>query len=173
MRLTDEGITIISERSESSSFVRVLCGEFTIPVDGLLQGDVSLVEVAGRTYQVWSPSEILDAVQQREELFATAYPGGVAIPHPRNPLPDAHGESVLAFGRTLSGIPFGGAHGQMSDLFFFVLCKDSKSHLAILARLGRMLQSDGFLDELRERHDSVAAYDFICQTDEQVARLDN
>ena len=146
-----------------------------IPLEARTKRSVleSLVEVAGRTYHVWSPSEILDAVQQREELFATAYPGGVAIPHPRNPLPDAHGESVLAFGRTLSGIPFGGAHGQMSDLFFFVLCKDSKSHLAILARLGRMLQSDGFLDELRERHDSVAAYDFICQTDEQIASLDN
>lgn len=132
----------------------------------------SLVEVAGRTYQVWSPSDILDAVQQREDLFATAYPGGIAIPHPRNPLPEAHGESILAFGRTLSGIPFGGANGKLTDMFMLVLCRDSKSHLAILARLGRMLQSEGFIEELREKHDSMAAYDFICQTDEQIAGLD-
>ncbi|MDA0590523.1 MAG: PTS sugar transporter subunit IIA [Planctomycetota bacterium] len=132
----------------------------------------ALVEVAGGTYQVWSPSEILAAVQQREELFATAYPGGIAIPHPRNPLPDAHGESILAFGRTYSGIPFGGAHGALTDLFFLVLCRDSKSHLAILARLGRILQVEGFLDELREKPDSNSTYDLICQTDEQVASLD-
>ena len=132
----------------------------------------ALVEVAGGTYQVWSPSEILAAVQQREELFATAYPGGIAIPHPRNPLPDAHGESILAFGRTYSGIPFGGAHGALTDLFFLVLCRDSKSHLAILARLGRILQVEGFLEDLREKPDSNSTYDLICQTDEQVASLD-
>lgn len=146
-----------------------------VPLDARTKRSVleSLVEVAGRTYQVWSPSEILAAVQQREEAFATAYPGGIAIPHPRNPLPDAHGESLLAFGRTFSGIPFGGAHGELTDLFFFVLCRDSRSHLAILARLGRMLQVEGFVDELREKQDSMAAYDWICQTDEQVASLSN
>lgn len=132
----------------------------------------SLVEVAGGTYQVWSPSDILEAVQQREELFATAYPGGIAIPHPRNPLPDAHGESILAFGRTFSGIPFGGAHGALTDIFFLVLCRDSKSHLAILARLGRMLQADGFIDELREQDDAMSTYELICRTDEQIASLD-
>jgi len=132
----------------------------------------SLVEVAGRTFQVWSPSEILNAVQQREEIFSTAYAGGVAIPHPRNPLPDAHGESILAFGRTLSGIPFGSGQGELTDLFFLVLCRDSRSHLAILARLGRMLQLDDFVDELREKQDSMAAYDLICRTDEQIATLD-
>lgn len=132
----------------------------------------SLVEVAGRTFQVWSPSEILAAVQQREEILPTAFSRGVAIPHPRNPLPDAHGESIVAFGRTLSGIPFGGAHGELTDLFFLVLCRDSRSHLAILARLGRMLQSEGFIEQLREKHDSMSAYDLICQTDENIASLD-
>jgi PTS system nitrogen regulatory IIA component len=159
----------------------------TLPVSSILQPETvrvpleartkrsvleSLVEVAGGTFQVWSPSELLAAVQQREELFATAYPGGIAIPHPRNPLPEALGESILAFGRTLSGIPFGGAHGALTDMFFLVLCRDSKSHLAILARLGRMLQADGFIDELREKHDSMSAYDLICQTDEAIAGLD-
>ncbi|MFP6762751.1 MAG: PTS sugar transporter subunit IIA [Planctomycetaceae bacterium] len=132
----------------------------------------SLVEVAGRTFQLWSPSQILTAVQQREEVFSTAYPGRIAIPHPRNPLPEAHGESILAFGRTLSGIPFGGSQGELTDLFFLVLCRDSRSHLAILARLGRMLQRVDFVDELREKQDSMAAYDLICQTDEQIASLD-
>ena len=132
----------------------------------------SLVEVAGRTFQVWSPSEVLTAVQQREEIFTTAYSGGIAIPHPRNPLPEAHGESILAFGRTLSRIPFGGVQGELTDLFFLVLCRDSRSHLAILARLGRMLQLVDFVDELREKQDSMAAYDLICQTDEQIARFD-
>jgi PTS system nitrogen regulatory IIA component len=132
----------------------------------------ALVEVAGRSRQIWSPSEILKAVQQREEIFATAYAGGVAIPHPRNPLPDAQGESVIAFGRTSSGIPFGAPHGGLSDLFFLVLCRDSKSHLQILARLGRILQLRGFLNALREVDDAQTAYEFLKNADEEVAGQD-
>lgn len=132
----------------------------------------SLVEVAGRTWQVWSPSDVLKAVQQREELFSTAYAGGVAIPHPRNPLPDAHGESLIAFGRTMSGIPFGAQSGGLTDLFFLVLCTDSKSHLQVVARLGRMLQLPGFIESLRESGEAQATYEIICRTEEEVAAQD-
>jgi len=132
----------------------------------------SLIELAGNTWQVWSPSDILKAVQQREELFSTAYAGGVAIPHPRNPLPEAHGESLIAFGRTMTGIPFGSPTGELTDLFFLVLCQDSKSHLQVLARLGRMLQRPDFIDRLRTCEDSETAYRLICRTEADVAAQD-
>tara|TARA_R110002072_G_scaffold99008_1_gene217914 strand:+ start:4692 stop:5408 length:717 start_codon:yes stop_codon:yes gene_type:complete len=132
----------------------------------------ALLEVAGGTWQIWSPSDILTAIQQREELMPTAYAGGVAIPHPRNPLPDAHGESIIAFGRTMSGIPFGAPHGGLTDLFFLVLCKDSKSHLQVLARLGRMLQLPELTEQLRETEDPRSAYEIICETERQIAAQD-
>ena len=146
----------------------------SVPLEARTKRSVleSLVETAGGTWQVWSPSEILKAVQQREELFSTAYAGGLAIPHPRNPLPDAHGESLIAFGRTMTGIPFGAPNGGLTDLFFLVLCRDSKSHLQVLARLGRMLQSSGFVDQLRETSDSQATFQLICETEEQIATQD-
>lgn len=145
-----------------------------VPLKGKTRRSVleELVEVAGRTWQVWSPSEILKAVQDREELLATAYPGGVAIPHPRNPLPNAHGQSIVAFGRSYSGIPFGAAHGGMTDLFFLVLCIDTKSHLQIVARLGRMLQLPEFLDQLRDSDDAESTYAAICAADEVVSQQD-
>jgi len=132
----------------------------------------SLLEAAGGTWQIWSPSDILTAIQQREELMPTAYAGGVAIPHPRNPLPDAQGESIIAFGRTMTGIPFGAPHGGLTDLFFLVLCKDSKSHLQVLARLGRMLQLPAFGEQLRDTEDSQTAYGIICETERQIAGQD-
>lgn len=132
----------------------------------------SLLELAGETWQIWSPSEILTAIQQREELMSTAYAGGVAIPHPRNPLPEAHGESIIAFGRTMTGIPFGAPHGGLTDLFFLILCQDSKSHLQVLARLGRMLQLPEFIVRLRETQDSQSAYDIICETENLIAAQD-
>lgn len=128
----------------------------------------SLIEVAGRTWQIWSPADVLQAVQQREEVMATGFESGVAIPHPRNPLPDAYGQSLIAFGRTLSGIPFGAPKRQLTDLFFLVLCRDSRTHLHVLSRLGRILQLPGFVDELREAEDSRRAYETICSADEQL-----
>lgn len=129
----------------------------------------SLIEVAGRTWQIWSPSEILKAVQEREELFSTAYSGGVALPHPRNPLPDAHGESLIAFGRTPSGIPFGAENGSLTDLFFLVLSHDTQQHLQIIARLGRIFQLPNFLDQLREQPDARNTYDLIAGADAEIS----
>jgi PTS system nitrogen regulatory IIA component len=128
-----------------------------------------LIEVAGRTWQVWEPAALLQAVLQREEVLSTAFDNGVAIPHPRTPLPQALGESIIAFGRTYSGIPFGGPKRSLTDMFFLVLCRDSRTHLLALARLGRMLQLPDFVDELRSAPDSASAYEVICRADQKVA----
>lgn len=124
-----------------------------------------LVEVAGRTWHVWEPATVLKAVRERENAMSTAFDNGVAIPHPRNPLPDALGQSVIAFGRTFAGIPFGAARGRLSDLFFLVLCRDTRTHLQVLARLGRLLQLPDFLDSLRQAEDSLSAYEIIRAAD--------
>jgi mannitol/fructose-specific phosphotransferase system IIA component (Ntr-type) len=77
-----------------------------------------LVKLAEQSWQVYDADTILAAIRAREELASTALPAGVAIPHPRRPLPSALGESVLAFGSTTSGIPFGAPLGGLTDLFF-------------------------------------------------------
>lgn len=155
----------------------------TIPVSSLLAPELvqvpleartkrstveSLIEVAGRTWQVWEPAAIFEAVMAREEVLSTAFDTGVAIPHPRTPLPNAAGENLIAFGRTFSGIPFGGPKRTLTDLFFLVLCRDSRTHLLVLARLGRMLQMPGFIDQLRTCDDSPSAYCAICEMDEKI-----
>ena len=113
---------------------------------------------------------MLQAVREREAAFSTGFDNGVAIPHPRNPLPEALGESVMAFGRTLSGIPFGAPKGQLTDLFFLVLCRDASTHLQVLARLGRLIQLPEFLETLRGADESRAAYEVICRADETIGR---
>jgi PTS system nitrogen regulatory IIA component len=131
----------------------------------LLEG---LIEVAGRTWKIWQPAAILKAVQEREEFMSTAFGNGVAVPHLRHPLPDALSESVIAFGRTLGGIPFGAPDNSTTDLFFLVLCRDTRTHLHALARLGRMIQSPGFLEGLREAPDSRSAYEWITAADQRI-----
>ena len=124
-----------------------------------------LVEVAGRTWQLYDGSAVFQAVRERENSSSTAFPGGVAIPHPQNRMPDAVGESLIAFGRTESGIPFGGPRRELTDLFFLVLARDPNTHLKVLARLGRLFQQEGFLENLRAAPDAVSAYNVIIDAD--------
>ena len=141
-----------------------------IPLDAGTRPAVlqALIEVAGRTWQVWDPASILKAVKEREDVMSTGFENGIAIPHPRNPLPDAVGQSIIAFGKTLSGIPFGAPGRQLTDLFFLVLARDAATHLQILARLGRLLQRQGFVDDLRQTESGPKAYELIVRTDEQI-----
>lgn len=129
----------------------------------------SLVEVAGRTWQVWEPAVLLQAILEREEVLSTGFDSGVAMPHPRNPQPQALGCSLIAYGRTLSGVPFGAPRGRLSDIFFLVLCRDARTHLAALARLGRLLQMPGFIDDLREAADSASSFDVLIAADRRLS----
>jgi PTS system nitrogen regulatory IIA component len=118
---------------------------------------------------VWEPAVILKAVQEREQLMPTAFNSGVAFPHPRQPLPDALGQSLVAFGRTLSAIPFGATNNSAADCFFLILCRDTKTHLQVLARLSRMVQLPDFLPSLRAADCSATAYEVILAAERQLS----
>jgi PTS system nitrogen regulatory IIA component len=108
------------------------------------------VSLAENSWQIYDPNALLTAIRQREELGTTALDSGVAIPHPHRPLSaKAQGEAVIAFARTSQGIPFGAPDGGLTDLFFLVSCRDSITHLRVLARLSRLMLRPGCLDELR------------------------
>jgi len=121
----------------------------------------TLVATAERSWQIYDPGAILDAIRTREEMSSTALSSGVAIPHPRRPLPNAVGDSVIAYGRTGSGIPFGGAEGTLTDIFFLILSHDERVHLQILARLSRLLLRPQFVDELRAADTTSATFQLI------------
>lgn len=166
-----EGSLQSSELQIEVPVTTLLKPEFVqVPLEARTKRSVleGLVEIAGRTWQVWEPAKVLAAVQEREEALSTAFPGGIAVPHPRNPLPQCLGASVVAFGKTSSGVPFGGTTGGLTDLFFLVLCRDSRTHLQVLARLGRMIRQPGLLDALRETESSSSAYELICDADRSI-----
>ena len=76
----------------------------------------AMVRLAEQSWQVYDPDAVLQAVQSREERGSTAQENGVAVLHPHRPLTDALGESVMAFGRTAGGVPFGAPRGGLTDL---------------------------------------------------------
>jgi PTS system nitrogen regulatory IIA component len=127
-----------------------------------------LVNLAEQSWQVYDPAAVLDAVRQREELASTALPTGVAIPHPRRPLPAALGESIMAYARTSTGIPFGAPRGALTDIFFLICCRDDRTHLRVLARLTRLFLRPGFLDELRAAETPAESWDKIVTAEQQL-----
>jgi PTS system nitrogen regulatory IIA component len=129
-----------------------------------------LVQLAEQSWLVYDPEGILNAVRQREEMGSTALPSGIAIPHPHRPLPNALGDDVIAFGRTVSGIPFGGEYGGLTDLYFLVLCRDYSKHLRALARLSRLFLRPNFIHDLRAAESARAVMELIEKTETELMR---
>jgi PTS system nitrogen regulatory IIA component len=104
--------------------------------DGVIR---ALVEIADQAGLVYDRPRLIEEIRHREDLCPTALAPGVALPHPRHPLPHDIARSFLVAGRTAGGIPFGAQDGSLTRLFFLICCKDDRTHLHVLARISRML----------------------------------
>jgi PTS system nitrogen regulatory IIA component len=127
-----------------------------------------MVVLAEQSWQVYDPAAVLDAIRQREEQKSTALESGVALLHPRRPLPAVLGESVMAYGRTASGIPFGAPGGGLTDIFFLDCSRDDRTHLKVLARLSRLLLRPGFLEALREAPTASDSWQVIAAAEREL-----
>ncbi|HEX3997365.1 MAG TPA: PTS sugar transporter subunit IIA [Pirellulales bacterium] len=136
-----------------------------VPLDARTRGSViqSLVDIAAQTGLLWDPERMTDAVRAREEMHPTALENGVALLHPRRPMPSILGEAFVAFGRTARGIPFGGK--VLTDLFFLIASLDDRGHLRTLARLSRLIGDSDLLAELRSAADARSAHELIESTE--------
>ena len=126
-----------------------------------------LVGLAERTGMVYDRAEIVASLEQREALASTALAGGLALPHPRRPLPYATAESVVCLARVPAGIPFGAPDGRLTDLFVLVCCHDERTHLLALARLALLFNSD-LPDALRDTEDAGEALELVLQTERKM-----
>jgi PTS system nitrogen regulatory IIA component len=122
-----------------------------LPLESRTRSSVisDMCELAASTGYLWDPEKMTEAVRQRENLHPTALENGVALLHPRRPLPQILAQPFLALGRTHQGIPFGAEGGQLTDLFFLICSVDDAGHLRTLARLSRLIGSPGFLEAVR------------------------
>jgi len=127
-----------------------------------------LVSLAVSTGLVYDDKALLEAVQEREELCSTALEGGIAIPHPRRPLPYDLADSVLVVARTSRGTVFGALDGKLTDLFFLIASQDDHHHLHILARLCRMLHSEDWTHQLRMAETAEAMIESIKEREREL-----
>lgn len=108
----------------------------------------ALADLSEATGLVTDKDYLLASLVDRESLCSTAMPGGVALCHPRRPIPSAIERQFLCFLRTSNPVDFGAEDGEGTSLFFLLCTPDDRSHLHGLARLARILHG-GTLDVLR------------------------
>ncbi len=83
---------------------------------------------------------LLRALREREQLHSTGIGDGIALPHARNALVGLVDHSIIVLGRHPNGVPYGALDGIPARLFFLVIAPTVTQHLAILARLSRLLR---------------------------------
>lgn len=124
----------------------------------------SMIDLAAQTGWLWDPPKMAEAIRDRERMYPTAQDNGVALMHPRRPMPSILGQAFVCLGITPSGIPFGGSSG-LTDVFFLICSVEDRGHLHTLARLSRVIGAPGFLEELRAVPDAKAAHGLVVQTE--------
>ena len=83
---------------------------------------------------------LLRALRERELLHSTGIGDGIALPHARNALVGLVDRPVLVFGRHNTGIPYEALDAIPAKLFFLLVAPTVTQHLAMLARLSRLLR---------------------------------
>ncbi len=108
------------------------------------QRDDVLNELVGRIPEISARPEaqqtLLRALQEREQLHSTGIGDGVALPHARNALVGLVEKPVVVFGRHDQGIPYGAIDAQPAQLFFLLVTTTVTQHLALLARISRLVR---------------------------------
>jgi PTS system nitrogen regulatory IIA component len=136
------------------------------PLDARTRGSVILkmTELAARTHLLWDAEKMADAVRAREEMHSTALDNGVALLHPRRPMPAILAEAVLALGVAPRGIPFG-TGGSLTNIFFLICSTSDHEHLRILARLSRVINEQDVLAAMRAAENAAALHQLIRERD--------
>lgn len=179
--LLDEGeldqVDGVLERAATSDDEKPISVAAMIPPNGIVYPLVArtrnsvinaMSKLAGETGLLWDPDKMADAVRCREEMQSTALDIGVALLHPRRPLPNILSEAFLVMGRTSQGIPFGGS-STMTDIFFLICSTGDRGHLRTLARLSRLLSSGDFLNAVRDADDAATIRQRILDLENAIA----
>jgi mannitol/fructose-specific phosphotransferase system IIA component (Ntr-type) len=107
--------------------------------------DEVLAELVGQIAEIADRPDaratLLRALQEREQLHSTGIGDGVALPHARNGVVGLVDQPVVVFGRHADGVPYGAIDNAPARLFFLLIAPTVTQHLAILARLSRILRN--------------------------------
>lgn len=84
-----------------------------------------------------SRETLLELVASREDLDTTAVGGGIALPHPRQPIVLGRGEPLAALGLLSTPVDFHAPDGQPVTALLMLISPTARIHLALLREAAR------------------------------------
>ena len=114
--------------------------------DGVLQELVTRIPAIAN--QPDAQQTLIRALHEREQLYSTGIGDGIALPHARNALVGLVDHPIIVFGRHPTGIDYGAIDGIPARLFFLLVAPTVTQHLAVLARISRLLREQKLREEL-------------------------
>lgn len=119
-----------------------------------------LEKIASISHEVYglSATEVLDAMQERENLGSTGFGGGIAIPHCKIPSIESPMGVFLSLDKP---IDYGAIDDESVDLIFALISpvNNGAAHLHALAEVSRLLRDEKSCAQLRgtDNADSIFA----------------
>ena len=134
--------------------------------------DAVLAELVGQIPEIANKPEarqtLLTALQERERLHSTGIGDGVALPHARNALVGLVERPVIVFARHPKGIEYGAIDGTPARLFFLLVAPTVTLHLAVLARISRVLRDSKLRQDLLTADSGKQVVALIREVEEKV-----
>lgn len=94
---------------------------------------------------------LLEKLIERERLTSTGIGKGVAIPHPRNPLPGNDREPMIVSCFLDNKVDFKSIDHKPVGVLFLIICPTVKTHLFLLSRISFCLRDDSFITLLNSQ----------------------
>jgi PTS system nitrogen regulatory IIA component len=94
--------------------------------------------------------DLRERLSAREKLLSTGMGQGLALPHPRDPIPTLREPAVIVVGRSKQGIDFNSVDHEPVHLFFLICCQNIQTHLLVMGRLADLLHRDGIISQLQD-----------------------
>ena len=131
-------------------------------IETVLQSVVDRVRFAQSPEQKHS---LYESLLDREQLMSTGIGRGVAIPHPRTPLGEIAGSSLISVCFLKTPVDYNALDRRPVFVLFVLVCPSAKNHLRLLARLSYCLREAAFVDFLRDVPDQGDFYEKIREFD--------
>lgn len=113
-----------------------------------------------------NPKDLFRVLIEREQLGSTGIGEGIGIPHGKTKGIDT---MVIGFGLSKKGVNFDSIDGKPTHIFFTLITPDQSTglHLKLLARISKLLKSEGFKDKLMECSSTEDIYTIIKNNDDE------
>jgi len=144
---------------EAVSLNELLRHHLSIPISRVLKEDRMVLDMKASTVEevidelidpirregvLLNVQELRERLLDRERLLSTGVGDGIAVPHPRDPIPTLREPAVIVFGRSKEGVDYGAFDGKPVQLFFLCCCQNIELHLHMMGQLARLLRESGF-----------------------------